>query len=262
MSADQAVQEAAGWLSHNDVVHDKTELQLPAAARGSNRPEGREEQTSAPRRRTQQERREEAETRLLAAALTLLSRKGWVGMTLAEVGQAAGYSRGQAAHHFGSKGALLRALTLHINRSFAQEMQAAPTPPAGLQAVLGYVRVYLGRSDPKWTNTRTLLLLLAESLLENSETAEVVAAYNSEMFAWLEDNLRVGIARGEVRGDIDPALGAEFVVGAMRGLALQRLLQGQVADIRGIRDQVVQLVEHTFAAPTDREQEEGANDGR
>ncbi|WP_457967146.1 TetR/AcrR family transcriptional regulator [Arthrobacter sp. D1-29] len=261
MDKGQAVDEAAGWLSHNEAVPNKTELQRPAAARGSNRPAGREEQTSAPRRRTQQERREEAETRLLAAARTLLSRKGWVGMTLAEVGQTAGYSRGQAAHHFGSKGALLRALTLHINRSFAQEMQAAPTPPAGLQAVLGYVRVYLGRSDPKWTNTRTLLLLLAESLLENSETAEVVAVYNREMFAWLEDNLRIGIAQGEVRGDIDPAIGAEFVVGALRGLASQRLIQGSAADIRGIRDQVVQLVEHTFAAPTDRERKEGANDG-
>ncbi|MFP3581906.1 TetR/AcrR family transcriptional regulator, partial [Arthrobacter sp. SIMBA_036] len=72
-------------------------------------------------------------------------------MTLADVGQAAGYSRGQAAQHFGSKGALLRALTLHITNSFADEMQAAPTQPEGLQAVLGYVRVYLGRSDPKWT---------------------------------------------------------------------------------------------------------------
>ncbi|MBT2550254.1 TetR/AcrR family transcriptional regulator [Arthrobacter sp. ISL-65] len=261
MGKEQAVQEAAGWLSRSAAGQDKSELQRPAD-RGREGAAAGGVQSAAPRRRTQQERREEAETRLLAAALTLLSRKGWVGMTLAEVGQAAGYSRGQAAHHFGSKGALLRALTLHINRSFAQEMQAAPTPPAGLQAVLGYVRVYLGRSDPKWTNTRTLLLLLAESLLENSETAGVVAEYNREMFAWLEDNLRVGIARGEVRGDIDPALGAEFVVGAMRGLALQRLLQGQVADIRGIRDQVVQLVEHTFAAPTDREQEEGANDGR
>ncbi|MFP3581653.1 TetR family transcriptional regulator C-terminal domain-containing protein, partial [Arthrobacter sp. SIMBA_036] len=137
-----------------------------------------------------------------------------------------------------------------------------PTQPEGLQAVLGYVRVYLGRSDPKWTNTRTLLLLLAESLLENSETAGVVAEYNREMFAWLEDNLRVGITRGEVRSDIDPALGAEFVVGAMRGLALQRLLQGPVADIRGIRDQVVRLVEHMFAAPISQDLNEEANNER
>ncbi|MBT2588436.1 TetR/AcrR family transcriptional regulator [Arthrobacter sp. ISL-95] len=256
MGKEQAVQEAGGWLSRSADGQDRDLVPRPAV-RGS---EGA--QTVAPRRRTQQERREEAEVRLLDAALTLLSRKGWVGMTLAEVGQAAGYSRGQAAQHFGSKGALLRALTLHITSSFADEMKAAPPPPPGLQAVLGYVRVYLGRGDPKWTNTRSLLLLLAESLLENSETVGVVAEYHREMFAWLEDNLRVGITRGEVRSDIDPALGAEFVVGAMRGLALQRLLQGPVSDIRGIRDQVVQLVEHMFAAPICHNLNDGATDKR
>ncbi|WP_442006393.1 TetR/AcrR family transcriptional regulator [Paenarthrobacter sp. RAF54_2] len=260
MRKGQEVEEAAGWPSPSWTVQEEAELRRQTV-RGSKRVASKETQTSPPQRRTQQERREEAEMRLLAAARTLLSRKGWVGMTLAEVGLTAGYSRGQAAHHFGSKGALLRALTLHINRSFAQEMQDAPKPPAGLQAVLGYVRVYLGRSDPKWINTRTLLLLLAESLLEDSETADVVAVYNREMFAWLEDNLRIGIEQGEVRRDINPALGAEFVVGALRGLASQRLIQGSPEDIRGIKDQVVRLVEHTFAAPSDREQKEGANDG-
>lgn len=260
MGSTRDAQEAAGWLSHSAAGRDKAVLE--GRTRQSGGPAVGVEQSATPRRRTQQERREEAEGRLLAAALTLLSRKGWVGMTLADVGQAAGYSRGQAGHHFGSKGALLRALTLHITNSFADEMQAAPTQPEGLQAVLGYVRVYLGRSDPKWTNTRSLLLLLAESLLENSETSGVVAEYNREMFAWLEDNLRVGITRGEVRSDIDPALGAELVVGAMRGLALQRLLQGPVADIRGIRDQVVRLVEHMFAAPICHDLNEEANNER
>lgn len=200
-------------------------------------------------RRSQDERRQESEVRLLEAARILMSRKGWVGMTLAQVGEAAGYSRGQAASHFGSKGALLRALTLHINRSFVDEMQQAAPSAAGLQSVLNYVRIYLGRSDPKWTNTRTLLLLLAEALLEDSDTAEVVAEYNREMFAWLEDNLRQGIAKGEVRADVDPALGAEFVVGAMRGFALQRLLKGQVANIQEIKEPAIQLIRNMFAVP-------------
>lgn len=256
MGNGQAVQDTVGWPSPHAVDHDDAASQTQVT-----RASAREPQAKVPRRRTQQERREEAEERLLAAALTLLSRKGWVGMTLAEVGQAAGYSRGQAAHHFGSKGALLRALTLHINRAFAQEMEAAPTSPAGLQAVLGYVHVYLGRSDAKWINTRTLLLLLAESLLENSETADVVAEYHREMFAWLENNLRLGIAQGEVHSEIDPAVGAEFVVAALRGLALQRLSQGRPEDVRRIRDQVVRLVEQTFAAPSGRDPSNGANDG-
>ncbi|CAN0427695.1 unnamed protein product, partial [Phaeothamnion confervicola] len=69
-------------------------------------------------RRTQTERREEAERRLLDAALAIVARTGTVRLTLAEVGEAAGYSRGLPAHRFGSKAGLLRALVAHIHARF------------------------------------------------------------------------------------------------------------------------------------------------
>jgi AcrR family transcriptional regulator len=228
-------------------------IAVKSAARRVAREQNKPTHAPTPRRRSQEERRSEAEERLLSAALTLLSRKGWVGMTLAEVGEAAGYSRGLATHHFGNKRALLRALTAKMHLSFAQDMQAAPSPSAGLQAVLGYVRVYLGRSDANWTIGRAHLLLLAESLLEDSDTAEVIAENNREIFEWLENNLRMGIEQGEVRRDVDPSLGAQFVVGAMRGLGQQFLLRGRTAHLRQIKEQVVQMVEQAFAAPSRRE---------
>ena len=113
--------------------------------------------TSAPR--TQQERRLEAETKLLETAREIVSRKGWAGTTLADVGEAAGYSRGLAGHHFGSKTGLLRAITLQINNTLMEELEKVPSPDAGLEAILSFISVYLGRRDPTWTNTRTLLLL-------------------------------------------------------------------------------------------------------
>ena len=204
------------------------------------------------RRRSQDERRSAAEDRLLGAALTVLSRKGWVGTTLAEVGAEAGYSRGLATHHFGNKPALLRALIARMHRSFAQDMQATRQQRAGLQAVLGYVRVYLGRSDAKWTTGRAHLLLLAEALLEDSETGEVIIEHSNEMFEWLEKNLRAGIEQGEVRRDVDPALGARMVVGSMRGLAQQYLTQGRIGAMRESIEQVVHMIEHTFAASNGR----------
>ena len=155
----RAVQGAARRLPREAVGQDKAEFLAVLGSAGSARAAAPKAHAPAPRRRSQEERRSEAEARLLAAALTLLSRKGWVGMTLAEVGEAAGYSRGHATHHFGNMGALLRALTSHIYGEFAQEMQPAPPSPAGLEAVLGYFRVYLGRSDSNswcdWSNRRS-----------------------------------------------------------------------------------------------------------
>src|SRR3954447_25117907 len=63
-----------------------------------------------PARRTQQERREEAERKVLAAATALIAQHGSRVLTLAEVGEAAGYSRGIVSHHFGSRENLLRAV--------------------------------------------------------------------------------------------------------------------------------------------------------
>ena len=176
-------------------------------------------------RRTQSERRAAAEERLIAAACELMARKGWPGTTLAEVGEAAGYSRGLAAHHFGNKAGLLRAMTLHIKNSFLAKMQAASPRKPGLDGLLGYFDVYLRRADPAWTNTRTLLLLMAEGLLEGSETAPVAASFNKEMFTYLERNVRIGIQNGEIRPDASPAFVANLVIGSLRGLMLQGLVE-------------------------------------
>ena len=64
---------------------------------------------STPNRR-QQDRRNEAEQRLLDAAAELIGEIGPGAVTLANIGERAGYSRGLATHYFGSKGAMMRRL--------------------------------------------------------------------------------------------------------------------------------------------------------
>lgn len=134
-----------------------------------------DQQTSTSR--TQAQRRAESEERLLNAAIEILARKGLVGMTLSEVGERAGASRGLPAHYFGNKAGLVQALAKRISRSFDEHMKSAPAAAPGLPTLIQFIKVYLGRSDPKWTTTRTLLLLLAESLTINSENAPVPAYY-------------------------------------------------------------------------------------
>lgn len=186
--------------------------------------------------------------RLVEAAREVLARKGWVGMTLAEVGERAGVSRGLASHHFGSKAGLLRALTLHINGGFDQAMAAAPKTRPGLEAVLSYVTVYLTRGDKTWTNTRTLLLLMAEALIEGSENAIVLADYMKRMYDYLEENIRIGIEVGEIHPDVSPKLGAEMVIGMLRGIMLQRLVKGGDIDMSDILDQLQRAIRRAFGA--------------
>lgn len=197
--------------------------------------------------RTQAQRREESTQRLVNAALKVLATKGWVGMTLTEVGESAGVSRGLASHHFGNKAGLLREITLQIDRSFDAAMQTSPPPRPGLEAVLNYVSVYLGRKDKKWTSTRTLLLLMAEALVDGSENAVVLATYMQRMFKYLEDNIRTGIESGEIHPGISPRLGAESVIGMMRGVMLQRLMQDQKINVSDMHAHALFMLRRAFA---------------
>lgn len=197
--------------------------------------------------RTQVERRADAEARLLATARELIARHGWTGTTLAEVGEAAGYSRGLAGHYFGSKTGLLRAITQRINDAFFDELKKAPPVSPGLEAVISFVSVYLGRRDPEWINTRALLLLMTEALLEGSENSDQMVDYNTSVLQYLEENIRIGIAGGEIDKAVSPGIGAEFVVGTLRGMMLQRLVQGGDIGALAMRKHVVALVRRAFA---------------
>src|SRR5690242_18839956 len=99
--------------------------------------------SASPPRRTQQERREEAERRLLEAAARLIAEKGSQATSLAEVGEAAGYSRGLVHHHFGSKAALLERLAHWVQGSFSARVAPAMAEQRGLEALVTLVDAYL-----------------------------------------------------------------------------------------------------------------------
>lgn len=217
-------------------------IRKPASKKAAKSPEA----PATPR--TQLARRAEAEARLLSTARRLIARRGWEGTTLADVGEEAGYSRGLAAHYFGSKAGLLRAITEQINNSMMQEVLDAPAAKAGLGAILAFVGVYLGRKDPTWTNTRSLLNLMTHALLEGSEHADLMVNFNMSMFKYVEDNIRAGIAKGEIDAGVSPSIGAEFVIGTLRGTMLQRLVKGGDIQAGTLSKHIQSLIKRSLRA--------------
>ena len=197
-------------------------------------------------RRTQTERREEAERRLLDAALTLVAHAGTVRLTLAAVGEAAGYSRGLPAHRFGNKAGLLRALGAHIHARFQEQIDAAPPRAPGLDAIRGNIGVYFGRTDRAWTTTRALLVMMTEGFMEGAGLKRDMAAYNRAALTFFETHIRTGMERGEIRADADPASDAVLILGALRGVMLQWLLDDGIVLAR-LRDRLLAIVERALA---------------
>jgi AcrR family transcriptional regulator len=195
--------------------------------------------------RTQAERRAQAERRLLEAALVVVARRGSVRMTLAEVGQAAGYSRGLPAHRFGSKAGLLRALAAHIGERFRTQREAARKRAPGLDSIRGAIDVYFSRTEPAWTSTRALLVLMTDGFMDDSDLRADVMAYNRSALSFFEQHIGLGMDSGEIPSGTDPKTMAVILLGTLRGVMLQWLSDPEI-DLTRVRDHVLQLVEQVL----------------
>jgi AcrR family transcriptional regulator len=196
-----------------------------------------------PGRRTQQERRERTEAALVTAAAELVVESGLRSLTLARVGERAGYSRGIVNHHFGSKQALIEALAHATQSTFVPGLdQFAP----GLERLLAVVERYVGALGDLNVINRAFLSLWAEA----ATAAELTALFRDrdEGFrANLRADVDAGIAEGSVRTDVHPADTAVAIMGQLRGIGLQRLLDPDAIDTERLRHVVADQWRRTLS---------------
>ncbi|GAA5232529.1 helix-turn-helix transcriptional regulator [Verticiella sediminum] len=204
------------------------------------------------RRRTQQERREEAEERLLKAAMELVTLKGVAGLTLGEVGERAGYSRGLPAHHFGNKEGLLRALATYLRNRFSEaNANRTPKPRAGLDAILKTIDLYLLNASSADRNSpgRAFHAILTEATVTRGVLLADVQALNRTTTGFLEMQLRAGIQSGEIRPEIDPVAQATVIAGMLRGIVSILFAEDAAVDPDRVRQQAIEMVRQALANP-------------
>ncbi|MCS7478484.1 TetR/AcrR family transcriptional regulator [Umezawaea endophytica] len=182
-------------------------------------------------RRTQQERRERTESALITAAAELVVETGLRSLTLARVGERAGYSRGIVNHHFGSKQALVEALAHATQTGFVPGIdRIAP----GLERLLAVVERYIGALGGVTVINRAFLLLWAEAATA-PELTEIFRDRDEGFRTRLRADVEAAIAEGSVRPDTDPGDVAIAIMGQLRGIGLQRLLDPDAIDTERLR---------------------------
>ncbi|MCP4005067.1 MAG: TetR family transcriptional regulator [bacterium] len=190
----------------------------------------------AEKQRTQSERRALSERRLLEAAEQLIAEKGSSRTTLAEIGERAGYSRGLANQRFGSKRELVDALARRLQRRlFEETLLPALAGESGLAALLLIVDVCLGALETEGETARAFYVLMGESLGPVPEIRDMVAAANREFRAHVEREIKLGIEAHEIRPDIDVAAQTGLIVGALRGIVMQWLVDPDSVDLTSLR---------------------------
>jgi AcrR family transcriptional regulator len=193
-------------------------------------------------RRTQEERRTEAEQRLLAAAAELIAEAGPSGVTLATIGERAGYSRGLATHHFGSKGAMMQRLVDSVTSEFREQVFVESTSDTVLDQALGLVRAYFHELAQARPANRARLVLWADAVATGAPDVRSAMLASDRAFRdELAKRMQRGQATGEFARSSDAEAAATVIIGMLRGVALQSMLDDEL-DLDACRIEIEEVL--------------------
>ncbi|MCC6917835.1 MAG: TetR family transcriptional regulator [Alphaproteobacteria bacterium] len=182
-------------------------------------------------------RREEAERAMLRAAVMLIAEKGIAGLTLNDVGEAAGYSRGLPAHYFGTRDQLVGAVARHMTQEFARGLGREAIAP-GLAGTLRACDAYLRTAARDPTAVRALMIVFAEATAQPGLFPDVIDVTRGGI-AGFHASLKAGQAQGEIRRDIDPRAQAALILGQLRGVVAEWLMDPKLFSLDRARSQML-----------------------
>jgi AcrR family transcriptional regulator len=168
--------------------------------------------------------------RLIEAAACLFAQNGYTASSVAAIGEEAGVSRGLVNFHFKAKENLLHAVIDQLVAELEQQMFPEDPPAQPLEALAVLVQAHRRFLTEHPDRARLLFRLQAEAL--NPDLG--VDAFAQVHQRWL-DRTRPWWEQALANGDVDPSLDhnavATFVIGGLRGIALESLLAPGAVDV-------------------------------
>lgn len=163
---------------------------------------------------------EQTRRRIVDAATDLFARKGFHATSIADLASAIGLTKGAFYHHFAAKEDVFHAVVLQVRSTWEENVEAAVRHHENALEQLTALLV----GHAKLIHRRPELCLVVSGLSEemrhtHPDLTEVLHGIYRDLIAFIEDMLRTGQARGEVRKDIDPRVIAVDVVGMLRGVS-------------------------------------------
>lgn len=158
----------------------------------------------------------------------IIAERGVAAATFEAIGREAGYSRGLATQHFGSKQRLIDEVVTYLHDQQESHLRAAHIDDLnGLDVLLAYVSAFcaaLKRSD----EPKSYFMLLSDAVANAHETRAVFARAHERIKSRLVKWIRQGQAEGLIRRDVDPGAMAVSVGSLLMGLGIQSLIDPDV----------------------------------
>jgi AcrR family transcriptional regulator len=184
----------------------------------------------APARRSQRERRAESERRLIQAAAELIAERGIQNTSLVDIGKRAGCSHALVTHLFGSKMSLVERLNDAADEYYADRAAAVVGASTGFDTLVAVAGLYLGLVSGPDAIGRVHLMLWTEAIAHARDIRPSRAEWDEHFRSGIANIIRDGIAHGSIDSGTDAAAAALLVVGLLRGVALQMMMDPTCID--------------------------------
>ncbi|MGB1558294.1 MAG: TetR/AcrR family transcriptional regulator [Oceanococcaceae bacterium] len=180
---------------------------------------------SARPRRTQEERSALSDSRMLAAATTLIVEGGVPGLTLAAIAERAGYSRGLVSHRYGSKAGLLAQVHRSTASNWVQAVQKGIGNKTGLDAILSIIDVMQTFLTDAPDEISAMYMLRYSSIDPGVAYREAVARTHRAQRRDVGQMIRDGQASGQIRPAVEHELLAELYCCMLDGICYRWILR-------------------------------------
>lgn len=197
----------------------------------------------------QAERSDLSTRRLLDAAAQLISEGGYGAMTLASVGTRAGYSRGLVTARFGSKRELLEALVDRMSTSWnVRNVQPLTVGKSGLDGLLITLEAIRRQCKREPDALRRLYALQFEALGPVPELRAHFIDFHRTMRSDMAAFVRRGLRDGSVTAGTSAKAEGAAIVGALRGIGYQWLLDPEMIDPAALLTHLINSVDRRLRA--------------
>ncbi|WP_303834436.1 TetR/AcrR family transcriptional regulator [Acidovorax soli] len=194
-----------------------------------------------PKSRTQEQRREESIKCMVQAAIELIAEKGVAGLTMAEVGIKAGYSRGLAHLHFGSKEKLLSECLEYLAHEFNTLRKKDGSDTTGINGIYSLVNAYTQRPEDSVKRIRAMFFIVLDSSVADSPLYGFVQDYNEKNMAYAEFKLNEAKALGQIKQDVDTQAAAFIIMSLLRGISVHRL-NNAAKDAVAVKKEILRMI--------------------
>lgn len=186
---------------------------------------------------------------MLRAASELIARRGLSGTTLADIGQAAGYSRGLPVWRYGSKLGLVAALLESMDAWLEAHLALATEGKHGLAALRARIGAHIEAMRTSPIGTSAFYSIFIESLFVMPELKPHVTQWTDRWRKGFAADIRAGQEHGEIRSDVGADVQATLILCTLRGLIIDHMIDPETTDLHTVDLALSRVVDGMRCAP-------------